>query len=365
MTTRRRKMTASSSLRAVLACGAFLAAAQAVAADIAVEARIDAVKLYQDGATVARHAQVSVPAGTHRLIVRGLPATIDTDTLRLAIASSDVRLGGIEVEKITEKEFVGAQERELRDKLDALGERRTALIDEIATAETQLKLLDSLAATPSGGERPAVDGASLGAVLTTMSNSSAAARSRIRAAKLSQRALDKDIAKLNADLQKIATARKSTYEVRAALQASSAVNAPLTVEYTIGDAGWHWVYEARLDTTTKKVTLARQASVAQNSGEDWSDATLTLTTAQPTEDVGRPKVASLFLSLEESVAMEAKSSQSPAAPVANLQEVVVTGARRPRMAVVATDYLAEYQVPGRVRLDANGEPHLYPVAEDE
>jgi uncharacterized protein (TIGR02231 family) len=35
------------------------------------------------------------------------------------------------------------------------------------------------------------------------------------------------------------------------------------------------------------------------------------------------------------------------------------------MAVVATDYLAEYQVPGRVRLDANGEPHLYPVAEDE
>jgi uncharacterized protein (TIGR02231 family) len=356
--------------RSMLACAVatVLCAANAAAADLAVDARIDAVKLYQEGATVARRAQVAIPSGEHRLIVRGLPATIDADTLRLALASADVRLGGIEVEKITDKEFVGAQERELRARLDALAERRTALQDEIATAETQLKLLDSLAAAPGGGsERPAVDAANLGAVLTTMSSSSATARARIRAARLSQRELDKDIAKLDADLKKIATARKATCEVRAVLHASAAVNVPLTVEYTIQDAGWHWVYEARLDTAAKRVTLARQASVAQNSGEDWSDATLTLTTARPAADVATPQVASLFLSLQEQeLRRKLNMNAMPMAesPVA-VEDVVVTGSRRPRMPVVATDYLAEYQVPGRVRLDADGEPHLYPVAEDE
>jgi uncharacterized protein (TIGR02231 family) len=201
-----------------------------------------------------------------------------------------------------------------------------------------------------------------------MSSNSAAARARIRAARLSQRELDKDIAKLDADLKKIATARKATCEVRAALHASAAVNVPLTLEYTIEDAGWHWVYEARLDTAAKRVTLARQASVAQNSGEDWADATLTLTTAQPQEDVATPQVASLFLSLEEQVALRSRMNMN-AMPVTqspvSIEDVVVTGSRRPRMPVVATDYLAEYQVPGRVRLDADGEPHLYPVAEDE
>ena len=43
---------------------------------------------------------------------------------------------------------------------------------------------------------------------------------------------------------------------------------------------------------------------------------------------------------------------------------VVTASRRPTMAVNATEYLAEYKVPGRVTLDPDGEPHLYPVAED-
>jgi len=355
----------NSSFGAALASIALLTAAPAFAADLAVQAGIDSVKVYRQGATIARRTQVAIPAGTNRLIVRGLPATIDSDTLRIAIASSDVRLGGIEVEKVTDTEYVGKEERALRDRLDALAERRTALQDDIATAETQLKLLDSLASAPSGGnDKPAVDGANLGAVLTTMSNSAAMARSRIRAAKLSQRELDKEIAKVDADLRKIATARKATYEVRATLQAAAAVNAPLTLEYAIKDAGWHWVYEARLDTAAKRVTLARQASVAQNTGEDWSNAALTLTTAQPSEDVATPQVASLFVSLQEQELRRVAGLSSVAPSSDRLQEVVVTGSRQ-RMPVVATEYLAEYQVPGRVRLDADGEPHLYPVAEDQ
>jgi uncharacterized protein (TIGR02231 family) len=237
-----------------------LATAGAHAADIPVDARIDEVKVYQEGASVTRRSQVSIPGGTHRLVFKDLPANLDTDTLRIAVGNRDVQLCAIEVERITDKEYVSAQERELRDRLQALGDRRGAIQDEIATAETQLKLLDSLATTPSGGvSKPAVDATSLSSVLATMSSSATAARNKVREAKLRQRELDKDIAKTNADLQKIATARKQSYEVRAFIESASAVTPSVAIEYSTNDAQWRWVYEARLDTNAKHVTICTQS----------------------------------------------------------------------------------------------------------
>ena len=140
---------------------------------------------------------------------------------------------------------------------------------------------------------------SLSSVLATMSSSATAARSKVREAKLRQRDLDKDIAKTNADLQKIATARKQSYEVRASIESASAVTPSVAIEYSTNDAQWRWVYEARLDTNAKHVTIARKASVEQRSGENWQNATLTLTTAQPASDAMTPQVASLFLDLRD------------------------------------------------------------------
>ena len=235
--------------------------------------------------------------------------------------------------------------------------------DDIATAETQLKLLDSIATTPSGGvSKPAIDATNLASVLTTISASSTSARAKVREAKLRLRDLDKDVAKLNADLQKIATQRKSTYEVRASIEAESPATSTVTIEYAIADAGWHWVYEARLDTSAKRVTLGRQVSVRQGSGENWRNATLTLTTARPAEDAMTPELFSLFVALDEDMDYRAMSVTRAAAP--ELSEIVVTGSRRRDAELIATDYLAEYRIPGRVTLDADDEPRLYPVAEE-
>jgi uncharacterized protein (TIGR02231 family) len=337
------------------------------AADIPVDARIDAVKVYGQGASIVRRSQVSVPSGTHRLVFKELPANIDTDTLRISVASREVRLGGIEVERVANKEFVSVQERELRNRLQTLIDQRSVIQDDIATADTQLKLIDSLATTPAGGTaKAAVDATNLSAVLNTMSSSSSAARGKVRDAKIRQRELEKDIEKTNADLQKIATARKDSLEVRAFIDAASAVSPTVAIEYSTNDAQWRWVYEARLDTGTKRVSLGRHASVEQSTGEDWQNASLTLTTAQPSQNAMTPQVASLFLDLqheEEADLRRDRYSMRPASSAPSVEEVVVTGSNV-RANVVSTEYLADYQIPGRVTLDSDGEPRLYPIGEE-
>ena len=88
------------------------AAAPAVhAADIVAVLGIDKVTVYRDSAIVTRSGQVEIPAGAHRLIVRGLSEHVDPATLRLSAGSAALKLAGVEVQRVVEGDLVNPAER--------------------------------------------------------------------------------------------------------------------------------------------------------------------------------------------------------------------------------------------------------------
>jgi uncharacterized protein (TIGR02231 family) len=340
------------------------AGTRAGAADLVADLPIDEVTVYQEGAMVQRRSPLSIAAGEQHLIVRGLPASLEESALRVSVGSAAVSLGAVELRKITQSDYVGESERTLRSRLEALNDQRGAADDEIATAQTQLKLLESLASQPSGSStRPAVDSASLSAVLATVGTGGTNARARIREAGVRRRQLDAQIAVVQAELKKIATAQKESSEVRAVLIASQAVTAPVTVEYSVEDAGWHSIYEARLDTGKKHLDLVRQAAVQQGTGEDWSGVSLVLTLARPEENLATPVVEPAFVRVQPPAPPPPQTAHAKAAAPVQLEEVSVSGTRR-NAAEIATEYATEYRVSGRVTLLSDREPHLYPIGED-
>jgi uncharacterized protein (TIGR02231 family) len=357
-----------------LALLTFVAAQATQAADLAATLTIDQVTVYPQTAAVVRRGEVAVPAGSHRLIIRGLPDPVDPGSLRISAASRAVRLGGIEIEKIVATEFVSEAERALRRKLTELVDRRAEIHDEVPTAEQQLKLIDAVASAPVDRDaKLVIDGPSLSTTLSTISSGAAAARAKIRGATIALRDLDTQIEATKAELSKVATARRNTTEVRAVIEASAAVTVPVSLEYRVTDAGWEWLYEARLDTESKKMSLGRQAAIVQGSGEDWSDVEMTVTTAKPRTDAGTPAIQSLFLRL---------SDRPLTTHDATLQEVIVTGSRTrgsirsrnqpeeeqaPLITAeeLATEFAAEYRMPGRVTITSNRQVRMYPVSEEE
>ena len=338
------------------------------AAEIPAQLHIDQVTVYREGAIVTRTGAVSIPQGDQRLVIKGLPAEVDAKLLKVSVEGSTVHLGGVEVAKINEGKYVSDAERELRRKLEEKGDARVAIQDEMATAQVQLKLLESLAENPSGSPTKAtVDGANLSAVLATMSSTAATARKRVREATLQLRTLDREVEKLKADLSKVATQSKKSTEVHVALEANAASTSKVTVTYAISDASWHWIYDARLDTTKKHLSLERQGQVEQGSGEDWRDVELTLTTAQPSDDVATPVIESLFLNLEElerRAVAAAAPARSPPSSGGVLEETLVTASRR-TAAVSSTGYVTEYKIPARVTLLADREPRLFPISDED
>ena len=345
-----------------------------MAADLAADLHIDRVTVYRQSAVVTRTGEIAIPAGSHRLIVRGLPASIDSKTLRIDVTGGNLQLGGVEVANINEGRFVSEAERELRSRIEQTDDKRVVILDDISTAETQLKLLDSLAANPLGSSvKPAMDAASLGGVMATMATNATSARKLMRDGRLKLRGLDRELEKMKADLAKVATQSRQSTEVRASIEAHGAATAIVALSYTVGAAGWDWIYQARLNTEKKRIALDRQGSVQQGSGEDWKDVALTLTTALPVNDVAIPPLTSLFLDLQvpaqgDASAMDKRRAmaqvtmQAPSSP--KLEEVVLTAARRPAQ-TSSTDYVAEYKIPGRVTLTADRQSRLYSIAEDE
>ena len=355
-----------------ISCILALVTAAATAEDIEATLRVDEVTVYPRTAAVTRRGQISIPAGEHRLIVRGLPDPVDPGSLRISAGSNAVRLGGVEIERIVATDFVSGAERTLSANLLALEDQRTAVQDEIPTAETQLKLIDALAGVPADGDDNLLSGsANLSGTLVAMASGASAARERIRAAKISLRGLDAQIAAAKAELDKVRTAKKSTTEVRATVVARTAVTTPISIEYRVNDAGWVWLYEARLDTQGKTLVFARQAAISQASGEGWQDAQISVTTARPAADAGAPRVASLFLRLQDF---------APNAANAGIEEIMVTGNSRrraqsdgpqteeaPRITAesFATEFVAEYRIPGRVSIGADRQARVYPISEEE
>jgi uncharacterized protein (TIGR02231 family) len=331
------------------------------------------VTVYRETASVARAGTIDIPQGDHRVIIRGLPDGIDPGTLRLSAQSPSVRLGGIELQRIVDSKYVTESERTIRKKVTELEDQRNALDDVIATAQTQLQMIDTMSQTPAARtERPAIDGATLAGVLTTVGSGANAARATIRDAKMKIREINEQIAATNAELAKIQTDRKASTEVRATVRAESAVSVPVTIEYQIKDAGWDWLYEARLDSQSHKLAIFKQASVHQGSGEDWNGIELSVTTSRPTQDAATPPVNSLFVDL-----VEPTSSSE-------MEEIVVTGLRSSRnwrnrtaqekpepeevgefhdAEITATEFISDYRVPGRVTVASDRQTRIYPIGE--
>lgn len=372
-----------------IAWGLFAAIPLAHATDVIATLDIDHVTVYRDSAIVARTGTVELAAGDHRLVIRNLPDGLLPAGVRIAAKAGTARLGGIEIQRVTQDDLVNENERALNKQLVSLNDQRDAIQDEVAAAESQLKLLSAVSQTPTGsGENAArIDGAALQSLVGAVGASEAGARTRLRNAKLRTRDLDEQIAVVKANLQKVATARKSTTELRATVRADAAGRVPIELEYQMGDAGWQWQYEARLDTKTKRLVLIRQAELRQGTGEDWKDIELVVSTSRPTMNAVTPRLAALFLDL--------RSPQRYDGGDGSIDEVVVTGLRSSRSRryvpqrrergetrsgppsaapapppkleadVYATDFVADYKIPGRVSVVSDREPRMYPIGDDE
>jgi uncharacterized protein (TIGR02231 family) len=275
-----------------------LAAARAQAADLDASSAVDAVTVYPDGASVTRIVTLDLPAGDNSAILKDFPLTLDPSSLRVeGEAGAKLTIGAIDARP--PHAAPPANFPELDKRIEALKDEYDSLQDTVDAASVRRKFAERFAESApvgigdKGEARPIAEWrTAFAAVGEEIASADAAIRDVMR----KQRELTREIARAEQDK---AQKPPSKLEVRIDLAASAATKATLRVTYTVRNARWTPLYDARLDTGAKdrkpSLELVRRAEITQNTGEDWSNVALNVSTVRTARGGNAPDLNSLMV----------------------------------------------------------------------
>lgn len=335
-----------------------------VAANAETAAPITAVVLYPGSATIVRSLQVT--PGTRQLVVPGLPARFDPQTLRVE-AGPGIRLGEIVTLDAARTEAANPAEADLEARILALQDQQAALDAEARAATIvtgYLERFDGVGpADPEspGKPRAPLDGKTLAGVIDSLGKGASDALGRMQRLAVQKRELGKKIDALNRDLARLRSGSRDTRTVTIGVSADQA--GAVKLSYQVHNAGWRPTYRAHLDSTASRVELERLATVSQKTGEDWSNVQLTLSTSQPRQSpVGpdpqpwllsyhppRPATDALFEGAPSPAPRAAALARMKAAP-----EEKEEAPYAPPVFETQSSFASEFAVPARVSLPADG-----------
>ncbi len=336
------------------------------AAEIEADSSIDAVLISPDEATITRIGTASLPPGDHSLIIRGLPGRLDPNRLVLRLDDQSVRIGNLRLRREFQNEIVGEEQQRLEAEIEELRFARRQVTDGIASAQTQLQLLDSLASGSLGADEDLLSTDNLTGLLTTLVEAGNNARQSIREAEREVARLDIQIEQLQEQLAAFAARERSTQVATASLRVEAQTETGFSLSYPVQEASWSWQHEARLNSSESFLQLTRNAILGQTSGEDWDNVELTITTVQGSRNINAPDINTRLVSLrsERPRTVDQRAFTTARAADASAQEVVVTGSYlNSSVQSTSSDYQVSYRVPGRVSIASGAEQQIFPVDE--
>ncbi|MBK6834110.1 MAG: mucoidy inhibitor MuiA family protein [Bacteroidetes bacterium] len=89
--------------------------------------------------------------------------------------------------------------------------------------------------------------------------------------------------------------QKTDYRIVVDVIADAATPAIINVNYYVNGANWTPIYDLRTDGVESSIKLTYKALVKQNTGADWKDVRLTLSTGNPKQSFNIPNMSTWYL----------------------------------------------------------------------
>ena len=277
-------------MRALALCLA-LVPLPGLAETIALDAPPTAVTAYASGAVITRALSFDVPAGDHALVIADMPRFTDPSAIDVTLSGATVLSRSWSTQDDTPYRTPRTPEwLAAKAALDAAQNALAERDDAIALAEARAQAAQDQITFLNGITLPdeaALDVDALRAVGQLIASDGTAARAAITEATAEARTLraGRDdlvfaVAEAQAALEAVASPNENPAALTLNVTAPAATTATLTLRYISDAVSWMPVYRAYLDDD-KTLRIERGASVGQDSGEDWSNVALTLSTLSP------------------------------------------------------------------------------------
>ena len=260
--------------------------------------------IYFSGAELTHTVNVSLRQGENSLTIEGLTPNIDVNSLKINVNNSVmVAASEFTTDYLTEKKS-SDYIKKLKDSIDNYNAMIARLASAIKINTSSLELLkkgveNNLSNKTEGSTsmvKKHLTTAEITQNLDYYNNKAAALEKSSYDDNLKKTELSQKLTNLQAQLRQ-EQGKKGVFNgiLNLNLVASYATNATVTVSYFTSQARWVPFYDMVVTDASKPVNLKGRSKVSQNTGIDWNNVNITLSTATPSKTKDAPVFDTWFL----------------------------------------------------------------------
>ncbi|MDF0717393.1 mucoidy inhibitor MuiA family protein [Muricauda sp. 334s03] len=256
--------------------------------------KIKEVTVYLNGAQITRTASCLLQEGSNEVVFTGLSHKIDGSSIQIS------GLGAVSILSIAyninylEKSESNPKIKEWENRIEELEHEISLLKNTIAGLEEEEKVINSNRNV--NGEGQMLD-------LERIKQISAYYRERITKIKNEIFKTNLNINKIKLEIndlqQQLAEANNASEtpqgEITITFDAPISTNLNATLSYLVKDAGWVPNYDIKSNGLNAPLSMAYKGNVYQNTGQDWKDVKISLSTGNPNYNISKPTVEAHYL----------------------------------------------------------------------
>lgn len=262
-----------------------------------VSSKITAVKVFKSNAQIVRDASFNAAMGPQEIVLTGISTSINPSSLQVRFNNPNTVLVSAKYEnnylvsKTNNKEIeaLKAQLEALNDDINWLAHERNSLLgmEQILNKNQDLGSGNS-SFTPQQ--------------VLELSNVYHAKYLEIKkgiiALDKKEKPLRETAVKLTQQLSELnAKFNKPSGNIVLQIDSKKPGKVAIDCKYIVGNVGWTPLYDLRSESITENVNLTYKASIYQNTGLDWDNVALTISTGNPSQNNDRPILSPLYASI--------------------------------------------------------------------
>lgn len=266
-----------------------LPVAQATERNIPADSKIIRVIVFLQGAQIEREQQLQVPAGRSTIVFQGLSPEIDEQSIQVRGSGNFTILAVNRQSNFLNEQQFGAETQQLQARIEGLKDELVILQNRnlVLQKDEEMLAANQSIGTGAGG----MDLNKLKQALDFQKARLTGNQQKRRDNQKRMEKLNEDIGRLNGQLSALqGKARTSTSDIAVKVNAKSAGAGTFRISYLVRNAGWYPTYDLRASDVHKPMDLIYRANITQQSGEDWKNVRLVLSSGNPSAGGGKPSL---------------------------------------------------------------------------
>ncbi|MGF1679497.1 MAG: mucoidy inhibitor MuiA family protein [Candidatus Methylacidiphilales bacterium] len=261
--------------------------------EIPLTTSISRVTVYPDRALISRSGTLPLTAGIREIAIGALPASLDDASIRARGTGSGLKILGVQIKRDFVESAEPAALKELQQSIQKLEQANQDLLDEqndLNQKRTLLENLSNQAAQPSKNESR-LGASELKSLVIYYGEERLTISKRLREIERLRQTHQEEIDRLRGRLNTLQSAQSpKTRKVVVVVEAKKDGQAKIEIDYMVHGASWQPQYDVSATTDSQDIELTSYAIIRQNTGEDWKNISLSLSTARPQQATSLPEL---------------------------------------------------------------------------